>query len=86
VTITDEGWHAVGMAATSSVDVLFDDAPATPVGAPSLYLAGRDSGMAAPVSQPAGTARRNRWPIGCKPAGRMPTLIASPISAQWTSP
>ena len=38
VTITNEGWHAVGMAATASVDVLFDDAPATPVGAPGAYL------------------------------------------------
>lgn len=38
VTITDEGWHAVGMAGTRSVDVLFDDAPALPVGAPGDYL------------------------------------------------
>ncbi|MRW89701.1 acyl-CoA dehydrogenase [Duganella sp. FT80W] len=38
VTITGDGWHAVGMAATASVDVLFDDAAAIPVGAPGAYL------------------------------------------------
>jgi len=38
VTITDEGWHAVGMAATASVDVLFDDVPAILVGGPGEYL------------------------------------------------
>lgn len=38
VTITNEGWQAVGMAATASVDVMFDDAPAIPVGAPGEYL------------------------------------------------
>lgn len=38
VTITDEGWQAVGMAATASVDVVFDDAPAILVGAPGEYL------------------------------------------------
>jgi hypothetical protein len=38
VTITNEGWQAVGMAATASVDVLFDDVPAIPVGTPGEYL------------------------------------------------
>jgi hypothetical protein len=38
VTVTGEGWHAVGMAATASVDVLFDDAAAIPVGAADAYL------------------------------------------------
>lgn len=38
VTVTNEGWHAVGMAATASVDVLFDEAPAIPVGEPGEYL------------------------------------------------
>lgn len=38
VTITDDGWQAVGMAATASVDVLFDDAPAVAVGEPGEYL------------------------------------------------
>lgn len=38
VSITNEGWQAVGMAATASVDVVFDDVPAVPVGAPGAYL------------------------------------------------
>jgi alkylation response protein AidB-like acyl-CoA dehydrogenase len=38
VTITDDGWHAVGMAGSGSVDVVFDDVPAIPVGAPGEYL------------------------------------------------
>ncbi|MBV7534891.1 acyl-CoA dehydrogenase family protein [Duganella sp. sic0402] len=38
VTITSDGWHAVGMAATASVDVVFDDVPAIAVGAPGAYL------------------------------------------------
>lgn len=39
VTVTDEGWHAVGMAGSNSVDVVFDGAAATPVGAPGFYVA-----------------------------------------------
>jgi hypothetical protein len=39
VTVTDTGWHAVGMAGTGSVDVRFDDAMATPVGRPGDYVA-----------------------------------------------
>ncbi|MGF6526121.1 acyl-CoA dehydrogenase [Variovorax sp. PvP013] len=39
VTVTDTGWHAVGMAGTGSVDVRFDDAAATPVGQPGDYVA-----------------------------------------------
>jgi hypothetical protein len=38
VTITNDGWHAVGMAATASVDVLFDGVAAIQVGAPDEYL------------------------------------------------
>lgn len=38
VTITEEGWHAVGMAATHSVDILLDDCPALQVGPPRAYL------------------------------------------------
>lgn len=38
VTVTREGWDAVGMADTASVDVLFDTVPAWPVGAPGAYL------------------------------------------------
>ena len=38
ITVTDEGWHAVGMAATKSVDVRFDGAIATPVGGPGDYV------------------------------------------------
>jgi len=37
VTITDHGWHAVGMAASASVDVVFDGALGTAVGAPGDY-------------------------------------------------
>ncbi|WP_233238160.1 acyl-CoA dehydrogenase [Bordetella sp. LUAb4] len=36
--VTDEGWHAVGMAGTGSVDVCFDATPAWPVGAPGAYV------------------------------------------------
>jgi hypothetical protein len=39
VTITEDGWRAVGMADTASVDVLFDEAPAVVVGEPGEYLA-----------------------------------------------
>jgi hypothetical protein len=38
VRVTDEGWHAVGMAASASVDVVFDHAVARPLGAPGAYL------------------------------------------------
>ena len=38
VQIGNEGWAAVGMADTCSVDVLFDDALATPVGPPHAYV------------------------------------------------
>ncbi|MGI4855849.1 MAG: acyl-CoA dehydrogenase [Janthinobacterium lividum] len=39
VRVTGEGWHARGMAATASVDVVFENAAATLVGAPGEYLA-----------------------------------------------
>jgi hypothetical protein len=39
VTVTDEGWNAVGMAGSRSVDVLFDGATATLVGEPGFYVA-----------------------------------------------
>ncbi|SFN39779.1 acyl-CoA dehydrogenase [Variovorax sp. OV329] len=38
VRVTREGWPAVGMAASGSVDVVFEDAEATAVGAPGDYL------------------------------------------------
>ncbi|GAA5169411.1 MULTISPECIES: acyl-CoA dehydrogenase family protein [Halomonadaceae] len=38
VTVSDEGWDAVGMAATASVDVLFDGARGTLIGPPEGYL------------------------------------------------
>jgi len=38
VTVTDQGWHAVGMAGSASVDVVFTGARAVPVGAPDAYL------------------------------------------------
>lgn len=37
VTVTSEGWHAVGMAETLSVDVLFDNARASAVGGADFY-------------------------------------------------
>lgn len=39
VTVTDEGWNALGMAATGSVEVLFDGAMGIAVGSPGDYLA-----------------------------------------------
>ena len=39
VQITDQGWHAVGMASTGSVDVVFDGALAIPVGNAGDYVA-----------------------------------------------
>ena len=36
--MTDVGWQAVGMGATGSVEVLFDDAQATAIGNPGDYL------------------------------------------------
>lgn len=38
VLITDQGWHAVGMGATGSVEVLFDGAEAQAIGNPGDYL------------------------------------------------
>lgn len=39
VTITDEGWEAIGMQGTGSVDVVFDAVPAWPVGTAGAYVA-----------------------------------------------
>jgi len=38
VTATADGWHAVGMAGSASVDVVFDDAEARLVGASGAYV------------------------------------------------
>ncbi|WP_255581049.1 acyl-CoA dehydrogenase [Caballeronia sp. dw_276] len=38
IHVTDEGWMAVGMSASASVDVHFDNARATRIGAPRAYL------------------------------------------------
>lgn len=38
VRIAQGGWHAVGMAATGSVDLVFDDVPARMVGGPGAYV------------------------------------------------
>lgn len=38
VRVTGEGWHAVGMAASGSVDVRFDGADAALIGAPGIYV------------------------------------------------
>ncbi|MGA9701076.1 acyl-CoA dehydrogenase [Pseudomonas sp.] len=38
ITVTDDGWSAVGMAATGSVEVVFDGAGAIAVGGPGDYL------------------------------------------------
>ena len=38
VTVTQAGWHAVGMAGTHSVDVHFEDADATCIGEPGDYV------------------------------------------------
>lgn len=39
VRVTDEGWHAVGMRDSRSVDVYFERAAAIPLGAPGFYVA-----------------------------------------------
>ncbi|RQO51485.1 acyl-CoA dehydrogenase family protein [Pseudomonas sp. KBW05] len=39
VTVTDAGWHAVGMAASGSVDIVFSGATGLAVGGPGDYLA-----------------------------------------------
>ena len=38
VRVTDEGWNAVGMAATGSVEILFSEARGVAVGGPGDYL------------------------------------------------
>lgn len=38
VTVTDQGWQAVGMSATASVEVLFEGAEAQAIGNPGDYL------------------------------------------------
>lgn len=37
--VTDDGWHAVGMANTGSVEILFEHAEGTLIGAPGSYIA-----------------------------------------------
>lgn len=39
VTVTDQGWNAVGMAATGSVEVVFNEAWGIAIGQPGDYLA-----------------------------------------------
>lgn len=39
ITVTDADWHAAGMAATGSVEVIFEGASAIAVGGPGDYLA-----------------------------------------------
>jgi alkylation response protein AidB-like acyl-CoA dehydrogenase len=39
ITVTDQGWHAVGMAATGSVEIVFNEATGIAVGGPGDYLA-----------------------------------------------
>ena len=39
VTVTTDGWHAVGMGRAASGDVLFDAAPAAEIGEPGQYTA-----------------------------------------------
>lgn len=66
VTVTTDGWRAVGMGATGSVEVQFDGAHGQLIGAPGDYLARPVSGKAASASPLVGTARpvawRNIWP------------------------
>jgi alkylation response protein AidB-like acyl-CoA dehydrogenase len=38
VTVTESGWKAVGMQASASVDVRFENVPARQIGAPRAYL------------------------------------------------
>jgi hypothetical protein len=38
VIVTQDGWHAVGMAASGSVDAIFNDAHATPLGDAGAYV------------------------------------------------
>lgn len=38
VTVTDQGWHAVGMRDSASVDVIFEDARGVLVGEPGAYV------------------------------------------------
>ncbi|TWI69766.1 alkylation response protein AidB-like acyl-CoA dehydrogenase [Pseudoduganella lurida] len=38
VRVTDDGWHAVGMQGSESVDVHFDRVPATPLGDAGFYV------------------------------------------------
>ncbi|MGY4535077.1 hypothetical protein ACVW0Y_004230 [Pseudomonas sp. TE3786] len=38
INVTDQGWHAVGMAATASVEVRFDQARGHLIGPPGAYL------------------------------------------------
>ncbi|MBM9485615.1 acyl-CoA dehydrogenase [Pseudomonas sp. ICBG1301] len=38
ITVTDEGWDAVGMAATGSVEIVFNEARGLAVGGPGDYL------------------------------------------------
>ncbi|MFJ2991276.1 acyl-CoA dehydrogenase [Pandoraea sp. NPDC087047] len=38
VNITRDGWHAVGMARTASVDVVFEDAVGSMIGSPGAYV------------------------------------------------
>jgi hypothetical protein len=65
VRVTAKGWHAVGMAASASVDVRFDGAHAVQIGRPATTCAGPASGRAAPALRPAGSAARWASRAGC---------------------
>ncbi|RYY81925.1 MAG: acyl-CoA dehydrogenase, partial [Comamonadaceae bacterium] len=63
VRITDDGWKAVGMAASGSVDVVFDGARGVAVGAPGDYT--RRPGIwhgGAGAAEPAGRDARAAMP------------------------
>ncbi|MFM9923737.1 acyl-CoA dehydrogenase [Variovorax sp. H27-G14] len=73
VRVTDEGWHAVGMAGSASVDVHFDNAQAVQIGQPGDYVRRPGfwqggAGIAACWFGGAlGIAQRVRRPGGAKP-------------------
>lgn len=78
VSVSSEGWEAVGMAATASVDILFEQVPCTRVGQPGDYLH-RPGFWQAPSALPrAGMARRTGWASPCNN-----TLPNAPNPMHW---
>ncbi|AMK31261.1 ATP-dependent DNA ligase [Pseudomonas putida] len=77
--IQADHWQAVGMAATASVAIVFDDSPGLAIGEPGQYLSRQASGTGARASPPAGTARPQPWRTTCANTAANPGPTHTPM-------